>query len=81
MTKKRRTKVPKSIVDDLISFYGITPEKSRMDQAFWQRFAGAMRKAPMARELDPIERKILKEEPGLRRSKTAKPASRRSRRG
>jgi hypothetical protein len=79
MTKRRRTKTQKLTVDDLMALLGVTEEKSGMDQAFWQRFAGAMSQAPMARELDPQEKKFLEEEPRRRQKKTAKPASRRSR--
>jgi hypothetical protein len=56
MTKKRRTKDQHSIVDDLMASLGVKPERSGMPPDFWQRFAGVMRNAPMARELDPVER-------------------------
>jgi hypothetical protein len=46
-----------------------TGRKSGVDQNFWQRFAGVMRNAPIAREVDPVERKFLEEEPGLRQKK------------
>jgi hypothetical protein len=46
-----------------------TAKKSGANLAFWQRFARVMRNAPMAREVDPVERTFLKEEPELRSRK------------